>query len=112
MASAAIKEPGVAHELQQGICAIDPNIARQFAEVAFRCDLRALLPRCDKPTLVVQCTQDDIVSPQAAQYLAAHLQDASLRLLPAAGHCPQLTRPTELAGLIGDYLRSGKAAHV
>jgi len=106
MATTAIKEPDIARELEQGICALWPHHARQFVEVAFNIDLRASLPRCTQPVLVVQSTHDDIVSDEAAVYLAQHLPRGTLRYLSGAGHCPQLTRPNELGRLIGDYLAS------
>jgi sigma-B regulation protein RsbQ len=106
MASTAIKEPDIATELERGICAIDPRVARQFAEVVFRCDMRAALPTCQQPVLIVQCQHDDIVPNTAAQYLAEHLPRSRYRQLPATGHCPHLTHPAEVRKLILDYLDS------
>jgi sigma-B regulation protein RsbQ len=106
MASIALKDSSSARELQQGLCATDPHVARQLAEVAFKCDLRALLPQCRQPVLVVQSSDDDVVPMPAAEYLAGHLPHATLRILHSAGHCPHLTQPEELQRLLSDYLQT------
>ena len=106
MASTAIKDPQIARELERGICAIDPRIARQFAEAAFRCDMRTLLPKCQHPVLVIQCKHDDVVPSAAAEYLAEHLPRSRYQLLQASGHCPQLTQPADIRALILNYLDS------
>jgi sigma-B regulation protein RsbQ len=106
LACTAIKEPEIATELERGICAIDPRVAREFAEVSFRCDARALLPKCQQPTLVIQCEHDDVVPSSAAEYLAEKLPRSRYRLLQASGHCPQLTHPADVRALILNYLDS------
>lgn len=106
MASIALKDRVSARELEQGLCATDPQVARQLAELAFKCDLRAQLPQCRQPVLVVQSSDDDVVPMPAAEYLAAHLPHATLRILCSAGHCPQLTQPEELRRLLADYLQT------
>ena len=106
MASTAIKDPNIAIELERGICAIDPRIARAFASASFYCDMRAQLPLCKQPVLVVQCQHDDIVPSSAAEYLAQHLPHSRYKLLRASGHCPQLTHPAELRRMISDFLDS------
>lgn len=106
LASTAIKDPQIATELERGICAIDPRVAREFAEVTFRCDMRASLPKCQQPVLVIQCKQDDVVPSSASEYLAQKLPRSRYRLLQASGHCPQLTHPADLRTLILNYLDS------
>lgn len=106
LASTAIKDSDIASELERGICAIDPRIARAFASASFYCDLRAQLPLCKQPVLVVQCQHDDIVPNAAAEYLAKHLPRGRYKLLRASGHCPQLTHPAELRRMISDFLDS------
>jgi sigma-B regulation protein RsbQ len=106
LASTAIKDPDIAVELEQGICAIDPRIARQFADITFHCDFRPLLPEHKLPTLVIQCEHDDVVPTAAAEYLALHLPNSQYRVLPATSHCPHLTHPDELRAVITAYLQS------
>jgi sigma-B regulation protein RsbQ len=106
LASTAIKDAEIATELERGICAIDPRVARQFAEVTFRSDSRALLEKCQQPTLVIQCKHDDVVPSSAAEYLAAKLPRSRYRQLQASGHCPQLTHPADVRAAIMSYLDS------
>ena len=57
-------------ELAASFCRTDPEIAKRFARVTFLADNRADLPRVTVPTLVLQCPEDVIVSPDVGQYVA------------------------------------------
>ncbi len=96
--------PDLAAEMEAGFCALDPTIARQFAEVTFLSDSRALLPAITTPTLILQCTDDAIAPLAVGEYLARSIAGATLRVMSATGHCPQLSRPDETIALIRDYL--------
>lgn len=106
IASTAIKDPQIASELERGICALDPRVARQFAEIAFHCDTRELLPSFQHPVLVIQCDKDDVVPNSAAEYLVENLPRSRYQLLRASGHCPQLTQAAAVRALILSYLDS------
>ena len=54
-------------------------------------DLRALLQSITRPAQLVHGAKDRLVPPAAAHYLAAHLPDARLALIPDAGHAPFLS---------------------
>jgi sigma-B regulation protein RsbQ len=96
--------PGLASELAGKFCAMDPYIARRFAEVTFNSDCRTLLPKISIPSLIMQCTDDAIADIAIGQYLASHMPHASLRIMKATGHCPHLSQPEETIALIRDYL--------
>ncbi len=105
-ASLVVPEPAeVAGILHASLCATDPHTARQFAEVTFRCDLRDVLPLVRCPTLVIQCTQDDIAPVSVGEYTAARLPQGVLRLVEARGHCPHMTSPEEVVQVIREFLR-------
>ncbi|MFI5331527.1 MAG: alpha/beta fold hydrolase [Desulfobaccales bacterium] len=55
-------------------------------------DLGGLLPNLPGPVAIIQGQQDGIVDPAQAQFLREHLPDASLHILPGAGHLPFLTK--------------------
>ena len=63
MAPAIMKNPEhpeLSQELESSFCRMDPRIARHFARVTFLSDNRADLSRVTVPTLVMQCSEDDI----------------------------------------------------
>jgi sigma-B regulation protein RsbQ len=91
-------------ELTESFLRIDPVIFRQFARVAFLSDLRADLPSCPVPTLVVQCADDLIAPICVGQYLHRALPRSRYVLLDTVGHCPHLTIPAETANAIRTFL--------
>jgi sigma-B regulation protein RsbQ len=102
MQQAEAKE--VVDELDRSFCSTDPHIMHQFAEVTFFSDYRDVVPEVPIPALMVECA-DDVVAPMAVtHYVEAHLPDATLEVLDAAGHCPHMSHPDETIRAIQTYL--------
>lgn len=96
--------PELGEELTASFCRTDPAIARRFAEVTFRSDNRADLPLIKTPTLVIQCT-DDVIAPIAVgEYVRDSLPNASMVLLEATGHCPNLSAPEQTVAAIAKFV--------
>jgi sigma-B regulation protein RsbQ len=96
--------PELAGELEERFCAIDPAIARQFAEVTFLSDNRADLAGVTVPSLVLQCSDDAIAPQPVGHYLRDHLPRSTFHQLAATGHCPHLSHPDETTDAIRRYL--------
>lgn len=96
--------PELGKELEGSFCAMDPAIARRFAEVTFFADNRADLANVDVPVLILQCSEDAIASERVGQYVRDHLPQSTFHLLRATGHCPHMSHPTETIAAIRDYL--------
>jgi sigma-B regulation protein RsbQ len=96
--------PELGAELTESFCRTDPEIARRFAEVTFTSDNRADLPRVPTPTLVLQCRQDAIAPVSVGTYVAEALPHATLVLLDATGHCPNLSAPAETIAAMDPFL--------
>jgi sigma-B regulation protein RsbQ len=97
--------PELVAELTESFCRTDPDVARRFAEVTFTSDNRAELPRVRTPTLVLQCTHDAIAPVSVGTYVADTLPHASLVMLDATGHCPNLSAPEETVAAISPFIR-------
>ena len=96
--------PELGSELTESFCRTDPDIARDFARVTFLSDNRDDLARVPVPALVLQCS-DDVIAPVAVgEYVAAHVPDATLAMLQATGHCPNLSAPKETVEAIRSFL--------
>jgi sigma-B regulation protein RsbQ len=99
--------PELGEELTESFCRTDPEIARHFARVTFTSDNRADLETVEVPTLVLQCT-DDVIAPVAVgKYVRDRMPNATMVLLQATGHCPNLSAPDETAAAIEGYLAAG-----
>lgn len=99
---------GLAEELHHYLSSVASPVAQQFAGVTFLSDHRADVPRLHLPTLVVQCQEDFIAPAEVGSYLVAHLPNAQLVTLSAAGHCPQLSAPLETLAALQTFLSCGQ----
>jgi sigma-B regulation protein RsbQ len=96
--------PELGAELTESFCRTDPQIARRFAEVTFTSDNRADLAGVQVPTLVLQCSNDVIAPVAVGEYVRDHMPNATMTMLQATGHCPNLSAPDETADAIAAYL--------
>ena len=97
--------PELGSELTESFCRTDPVIAKRFARVTFLSDNRADLAVVQTPTLVLQCTDDAIAPVAVGEYVAATMPDATLVLLDATGHCPNLSAPDATSAAIAAFVR-------
>jgi sigma-B regulation protein RsbQ len=104
-----IKEPGLARELSDTVCALDRRVARRFAELTFLSDVRADLPHVRQPCLVLQCARDDIAPTVVGEYVREHLPRSKHVLLDAERHCPHVSHPREVEARVREYLRTPPA---
>jgi sigma-B regulation protein RsbQ len=101
------ERPELTQELTQSFCSTDPKIARQFASATFFSDNRKDLPKLDKPTLILQCSDDLIAPLDVGTYLNTHLKNSTLKVMKATGHCPHMSHPEETISLMEQFLDSG-----
>lgn len=96
--------PELAWELESGFNHIDPAVARRFARLSFRLDLRAELPLLSTPTTVLQCTDDNMVPDVVGEFMRESIRNCELIQLRATGHCPHMSAPQELVCVLADLL--------
>jgi sigma-B regulation protein RsbQ len=96
--------PELGEELANSFCRTDPAIARQFAGVTFRSDSRADLPRVATPSLILQCAVDAIAPVAVGEYMHKVMPESELVILPAHGHCPQLSDPEAVVAAMTAFL--------
>ena len=99
-----LKEPELSGELRDMFCALDRRVARRIAEVAFLSAGRADLRRVSHPSLVLQCSIDDVVPASARAYVLRHLRRSRHVTLDVAGHCPHVSHPREVEAAVRDHL--------
>ena len=81
--------------------------------MTFHADVREQLRRVSVPSLLLQCEYDDIVPASVGEYMRGQLKNCELQVLPAAGHCPQVSDPELIVSAVRRYLslNSDSARH-
>ena len=98
------ESPELHNELEGSFCRLDPAVARDFARVSFRSDVRSRLAEVRVPSLILQCSDDLLAPPHIGAYTQAKMPDATLVQLRATGHLPHVSAPAETAEAILTYL--------
>jgi 3-oxoadipate enol-lactonase len=70
-----------------------------------RPDSRPILPRIDRPVLIVHGAGDQLVPVQEAQEMHAALPNSHLAILPDAGHLLNLEQPELFNDAVRNFLR-------
>jgi sigma-B regulation protein RsbQ len=97
--------PELEAELRESFCAMNPRVARQFAEVTFFSDNREDLGRLRTPTLILQCREDAVANPEVGQFVHRQIAGSRLVTLDAWGHCPHVSHPQETTAALREYFR-------
>lgn len=97
-------QPELGERLVGSFCRTDPDIARDFAAVTFRSDIRDRLPSVETDVVVLQCSADALAPPEVGAYLDERLPNSTLVTLEATGHCPHVSAPDETAAAIRRHL--------
>jgi sigma-B regulation protein RsbQ len=96
--------PELGEELTASFCRTDPRIARRFARVTFLSDNRRDLCRVQTPTLILQCSNDAIAPVVVGEFVRDAMPHATLVMLDATGHCPNLSAPAETTAAIDAFV--------
>nr|WSY53208.1 alpha/beta hydrolase [Streptomyces sp. NBC_00886] len=85
--------------------ATDPEAAAAALRArAQRPDYRSLLTRVNVPSLVVVGADDTYTPVSDAEAMHAALPDSTLHVIDGAAHLPNLERPKEFNGILGEFL--------
>lgn len=96
--------PELGSFLTNSFCAIDPDIAREFARVTFFSDNRSDLNKLTVESLTLQCDEDIIAPTQVGQYVMQNTPKNSMVILRATGHCPHISEPEETVKAIKAFI--------
>jgi sigma-B regulation protein RsbQ len=98
------ERPELGEDLASSFCALDPDIAKDFARVTFLSDNRNDLPHIPVQSLTLQCTEDMLAPIEVGHYINRNTKDNTLVIMEATGHCPHLSAPEETIRALRSYL--------
>lgn len=96
-------EDGAAR-MEAGFFASDRAAFQAFAGLAFRSDVRAVLPRVTVPALLLQSSNDPIAPVAVGSYMHEAIPGSRLRVIDVPGHCPHITAPDVIADEVRAFL--------
>jgi sigma-B regulation protein RsbQ len=97
-------KPELSKELENSFCQNNPEIAKHFANVTFLGDNRHDLSKLTTRTLILQCTSDIIAPEAVGKYVNEQLQNSTIVVMEATGHCPHMSTPKETVELVTKFL--------
>ncbi|PIC80011.1 sigma factor SigB regulation protein RsbQ [Sporosarcina sp. P18a] len=100
------ERPELSQQLEDNFCSTDPEVAHRFAMATFFSDHRDDVRKVLVPSLILQCSDDSIAPVEVGHYMHKHLQNSTLQMMEATGHCPHMSHPEETIELIHNYLSS------
>ncbi|PID23624.1 alpha/beta fold hydrolase [Sporosarcina sp. P7] len=100
------ERPELSQQLENNFCSTDPEVAHRFAIATFFSDHREDIKKVLVPSLILQCSDDSIAPVEVGHYMHRHLQNSTLKIMDATGHCPHMSHPEETVQLISHYLTS------
>ena len=71
-----------------------------------RPDQQAILRRCKVPALVLCGLEDSLTPPKRQEFMANLIPNATLKLIPGAGHLPVLEQPELSTRALQDWLNA------
>lgn len=100
------ERPELSKQLEDNFCSTDPDVARRFAVATFFSDHREDVQKVTVPSLILQCSDDTIAPVGVGEYMHRHLQNSTLHIMDATGHCPHMSHPEETVELVRGYLNA------
>lgn len=91
-------------EFERALCSLEPHVARHFARLAFQVDVRDRLASLKVPATIVQCREDSLAPVAVGQWMCRHTPGSELVELPVNGHCPHVSHPDLVVGLLREAL--------
>jgi len=98
------ERPELTKELEQSFCLMDKRISRNFAQVTFFSDNREDLKKVQVPSLILQCSNDDIAPESVGSYIHGQIEGSVINYMGATGHCPHMSHPQETIDCIKKFL--------
>lgn len=81
-----------------------PEVLQQALKVLLETDLREQLPHLTLPVHIIHGNRDTLAPVAAAHWIAAHLPQATLTVIPGASHAPFLSHPTAFVDALTGFL--------
>ena len=92
-------------ELHEVVSGFRPASIELAAELMAACDLRAVLPTVDVPTLLIWGEQDERSPRAVAEQIHAGIPGSRLVFIPGAGHVSSLEAPERFNAELREFCR-------
>lgn len=91
------------------------GLAGAVRGMAARADSTDLLPSIKVPTLIITGADDQLIPPKESENMAKQIPDATLHIIPGAGHLPSVEKPAQfnqsLSAFLAKHFSSSSGTH-
>lgn len=98
------QDGAVTKELSDSFCSTEPMVAKVFARATFFSDSRVNLPKVSVPCLILQHRTDTLAPLSVGEYIHAHIQGSTLKVLDVQGHCAHMSAPGLVIDALHDFI--------
>ncbi len=98
------EEEPMVWELLNSFCATDVTFSLPFAKACFCSDNRHLLKHINRPSLILQSSNDLLVNLEVAEFMAREIPNNRLDIIESKGHCLHMTHPANVIESIKRFL--------
>ena len=75
-----------------------------FAKATFFSDNRVSLPKVSVPCLILQHRSDTLAPLSVGEYIHAHIEGSTLKVLDVQGHCAHMSEPELVIDALHDFI--------
>ncbi|HEY3639089.1 MAG TPA: alpha/beta hydrolase [Rhizomicrobium sp.] len=90
----------------ESVSAVPPDVYRDSMRCILSFDGTAIVPKIDKPTLVLAGGADRVMTPGVVEAMARQIKGARLEVIPNVGHLPNLENPPAFNRVLSEFLET------
>jgi 3-oxoadipate enol-lactonase len=90
----------------ESVSSVPPDVYRDSMRCILSFDGTAIIPRIDKPTLVLAGGADRVMTPEVVEAMTRQIKGARLEVIPNVGHLANLENPPAFNRVLSEFLRT------
>jgi 3-oxoadipate enol-lactonase len=88
----------------ESVSSVPPDVYRDAMRCILSFDGTAIVPKIDKPTLVLAGGADRVMTPEVVEAMARQIKGARLEVIPNVGHLANLENPPAFDRVLSEFL--------
>jgi 3-oxoadipate enol-lactonase len=90
----------------ESVSSVPPDVYRDAMRCILSFDGTQIVPKIDKPTLVLAGGSDRVMTPEVVEAMARQIKGARLEVIPNVGHLANLENPPAFDRVLSEFLKT------